>query len=86
MIIRDDCGSCGSCRDKPKFGGRGVLKKACQQRVCQCKHPSQDDHDGQDDHDSQDDHDGQDDHDCHIGKIHTLNDASFAICINGTMT
>merc|ERR1712130_742928 len=32
---RDDCGTCRSCRDKPKFGGRGVLKQACQQRACQ---------------------------------------------------
>merc|ERR1712037_573939 len=32
---RDDCGNCRSCRDKPKFGGRGVLKQACQQRACQ---------------------------------------------------
>ena len=24
-----DCGSCKNCRDKPRFGGPGVKKKAC---------------------------------------------------------
>lgn len=31
---RDDCGKCTNCKDKPKFGGRNVLKQACELRVC----------------------------------------------------
>ncbi|KAG1664682.1 Histone-lysine N-methyltransferase 2B [Nymphon striatum] len=30
----DPCGQCGNCLDKPRFGGRGVLKKACLKRIC----------------------------------------------------
>ena len=29
-----DCGRCPNCRDKPKFGGAGVKKQACQHRRC----------------------------------------------------
>jgi hypothetical protein len=29
-----DCGYCASCRDKPKFGGRGLRKQACLTRRC----------------------------------------------------
>ena len=29
-----DCGVCRYCRDKPKFGGKGVLKQCCVQRKC----------------------------------------------------
>jgi len=32
--LRDDCGSCLNCRDKPKFGGRGARKQACVMRTC----------------------------------------------------
>ena len=31
---RADCGRCPNCRDKPKFGGGGVKKQACQHRRC----------------------------------------------------
>ena len=31
---RGDCGRCPNCRDKPKFGGAGVKKQACQHRRC----------------------------------------------------
>lgn len=29
-----DCGVCKNCRDKFKFGGRGIKKQACVRRVC----------------------------------------------------
>lgn len=29
-----DCGKCRFCLDKPRFGGRGVLKQCCVQRKC----------------------------------------------------
>jgi len=29
-----DCGTCKNCRDKPKFGGVGKLKRACLMREC----------------------------------------------------
>ena len=32
--MREDCGNCEACADKPKFGGPGRLKKACPQRKC----------------------------------------------------
>ena len=32
--VRGDCGECKNCLDKPKFGGRGIKKQACLQRVC----------------------------------------------------
>ena len=31
---RGDCGRCPNCRDKPKFGGAGVKKQACNHRRC----------------------------------------------------
>ncbi|KAL7554129.1 hypothetical protein ACHAWF_017521, partial [Thalassiosira exigua] len=31
---RDDCGECRACRDKPKFGGRGRLRRKCLRRKC----------------------------------------------------
>ena len=33
--LREDCGSCEICADKPRFGGPGKLKKACPQRKCE---------------------------------------------------
>ena len=33
--LREDCGECRTCRDKPKFGGIGILKQACLHRNCQ---------------------------------------------------
>ena len=35
--MRDDCGQCPACLDKPKFGGRGTKKRACDKRVCRMK-------------------------------------------------
>ena len=32
--LRDNCGKCVSCRDMPKFGGRGVAKQKCIYRKC----------------------------------------------------
>ena len=32
--MRDDCGKCEICKDKPRFGGLGRLKKACIYRKC----------------------------------------------------
>ena len=32
--LRQDCGSCLNCLDKPKFGGRGARKQACLMRLC----------------------------------------------------
>lgn len=29
-----DCGKCSSCRDKPRFGGRGELMTPCERRRC----------------------------------------------------
>lgn len=29
-----DCGICKNCRDKPRFGGPGIKKKACLARIC----------------------------------------------------
>lgn len=29
-----DCGKCSSCRDKPRFGGRGQLMTPCERRRC----------------------------------------------------
>ena len=31
--IVDDCGVCGNCLDKRKFGGLGVRKRACRHKV-----------------------------------------------------
>ena len=35
--MKDDCGECLACLDKPKFGGKGTKKRACQARVCRMK-------------------------------------------------
>ena len=32
--VLGDCGACKHCSDKPKFGGRGVTKQACERRTC----------------------------------------------------
>ena len=32
--LRENCGKCVSCRDMPKFGGRGVAKQKCVYRKC----------------------------------------------------
>ena len=32
--LREDCGSCIYCKDKPKFGGPGKKKQRCSLRVC----------------------------------------------------
>lgn len=29
-----DCGRCKNCKDKPRFGGPGIKKKACLARIC----------------------------------------------------
>lgn len=35
--MRDDCGQCAACEDKPRFGGRGTKKKACVMRYCRMR-------------------------------------------------
>merc|ERR1719219_1153495 len=37
--MRDDCGKCAACADKPRFGGRGSKKKACLTRSCRMRGP-----------------------------------------------
>ena len=37
--MRDDCGVCPACRDKPRFGGKGSKKKACIARSCRMRGP-----------------------------------------------
>ena len=32
--MRPDCGNCVFCKDKPKFGGPGVKKQRCANRLC----------------------------------------------------
>ena len=32
--LRSDCGTCIFCKDKPKFGGPGVKKQRCANRLC----------------------------------------------------
>jgi hypothetical protein len=32
--LREDCGFCRYCRDKPKFGGKNSLKQACEKKSC----------------------------------------------------
>ena len=32
--MHEDCGECKNCVDKPKFGGRGIKKQACEKRAC----------------------------------------------------
>ena len=47
-----DCGTCKNCRDKPRFGGPGVKKKACVARACVRAQQQADDsfdEDGEDD-------------------------------------
>ena len=39
---RDDCGKCNNCLDKPKFGGKHIMKKACTMRKCHTKKRSVD--------------------------------------------
>ena len=31
---KEDCGTCRQCKDKPKFGGRNVLRERCKERRC----------------------------------------------------
>ena len=33
--MRADCGLCSRCQDMVKYGGRGRMKKACQERICE---------------------------------------------------
>lgn len=35
--MRDDCGQCIPCKDKPRFGGQGTKKKACVLRYCRTR-------------------------------------------------
>lgn len=35
--MRDDCGQCQACADKPRFGGPGTKKKACVMRFCRMR-------------------------------------------------
>ena len=30
----NDCGTCKYCKDKRKFGGPGIKKKACEKKKC----------------------------------------------------
>ena len=32
--LREDCGKCKFCKDKPKFGGKGVKKQCCIKQRC----------------------------------------------------
>jgi len=32
--LRDDCGQCTHCLDKPKFGGKNKIKQKCEKRTC----------------------------------------------------
>ena len=32
--LAEDCGICKYCVDKPKYGGKGVLKQSCLKRKC----------------------------------------------------
>ncbi|XP_031566509.1 histone-lysine N-methyltransferase 2A-like [Actinia tenebrosa] len=32
--VKNDCGNCVFCKDKPKFGGAGSMKQACSKRRC----------------------------------------------------
>ncbi len=31
--VKPDCGKCGNCRDKKKFGGPGKRKKPCMEKI-----------------------------------------------------
>jgi len=35
--MRDDCGDCLACKDKPRFGGSGTMKRACVARTCRMR-------------------------------------------------
>ena len=35
--VREDCGKCHFCLDKPKFGGKGKFKQCCYERRCKAK-------------------------------------------------
>jgi len=35
--VRDDCGDCKNCVDKPKFGGLGQRKQGCVKKVCRSR-------------------------------------------------
>lgn len=48
-----DCGNCKNCRDKPRFGGPGIKKKACLRRVCHKARNSRDDDEDDDDDEPQ---------------------------------
>ena len=39
--MRKDCVECPNCLDKPKFGGQGRWKQACEKRICMYPQPSQ---------------------------------------------
>ena len=32
--LAEDCGRCKNCKDKPRFGGNGIRKKCCLDRIC----------------------------------------------------
>ena len=36
--MRQECGECGNCRDKKRFGGPGSRKQACSKRRCLYAH------------------------------------------------
>ena len=33
--LREDCGECVNCMDKPKFGGLNKIKQRCMERRCE---------------------------------------------------
>lgn len=35
--LRDNCGQCRFCQDKPRFGGSNILKQACILKQCPYK-------------------------------------------------
>ena len=48
-----DCGGCKNCRDKTKFGGPGIKKKACLRRVCHTLKNRDGDEDDSDEEDAE---------------------------------
>lgn len=32
--LNEECGTCNHCKDKPKYGGLGVIKQKCVLRMC----------------------------------------------------
>lgn len=32
--VKEDCGECKACKDKPKFGGSGTMKQSCEKKKC----------------------------------------------------